>query len=156
MDYVELALCFGIVRRRSQALIVEACRDLGLNYSEYALLLKLNHMEGCSQDELASVLYVDKAAITRVIKGLEAKGYLYREVDSIDRRLRRLYLTEFGHQQEIVIEDIVNQLMGQLAAGFNPNRLHHLTEGFKELSDMMRRDDFEIVLPDREGRNNEK
>lgn len=156
MNYVELALCFGIVRRRSQALIVEACRDLGLNYSEYALLLKLNQMEGCSQDELASLLFVDKAAVTRVIKGLETKGYLYREIDGTDRRLRRLYLTEFGHQQALIVEDIVNQLMGQLAAGFNPNRLHHLTEGFKEIAEMLRRDDFDIVLHDREGRNSEK
>lgn len=156
MNYVELALCFGIVRRRSQALIVEACRDLGLNYSEYALLLKLNQMEGCSQDELASVLFVDKAAVTRVIKGLETKGYLYREIDGTDRRLRRLYLTEFGHQQALIVEDIVNQLMGQLAAGFNPNRLHHLTEGFKEIAEMLRRDDFDIVLHDREGRSSEK
>ena len=41
MDYLDIAHCFGVIRRRSQAFVVEACEKLHLTYSEYALLLKL-------------------------------------------------------------------------------------------------------------------
>ena len=81
MDYLDIAHCFGVIRRRSQAFVVEACEKLHLTYSEYALLLKLYDAEGCSQDDMAGMLYLDKAVVTRVIKTLEGKGFIYREQD---------------------------------------------------------------------------
>ena len=111
MDYLDIAHCFGVIRRRSQAFVVEACEKLHLTYSEYALLLKLYDAEGCSQDDMAGMLYLDKAVVTRVIKTLEGKGFIYREQDDKDRRMKRLYVTEFGKTQEEFIKNIIKHII---------------------------------------------
>ena len=71
MELYDFANYFSVIRRRSQALLVEACSEYKLNYSEFALLLKLYDMEGCSQDAMVEVLSIDKAAVTRILKSLE-------------------------------------------------------------------------------------
>ena len=64
MDYIDIAQCFGIVRRRAQSLIVEACSDLDLTYSEFVLLLKLYDNENCSQDDMANFLDNERGIVS--------------------------------------------------------------------------------------------
>lgn len=47
----------------------------------------------CSQDELATMLKVDKATVTRAMAPLERVGYVVRNTDAEDRRIRRVQLT---------------------------------------------------------------
>ncbi|MDD3366983.1 MAG: MarR family transcriptional regulator, partial [Sphaerochaetaceae bacterium] len=54
-------------------------------------------------DELSSYLYIDKAAITRIIKSLVAKGFVIKKQDLQDRRCNRIFLTEKAKQKQ---EDI--------------------------------------------------
>ena len=117
MDYLSASLYFGIVRRRIQSLVVEASMDMGLTYAEFSVMLVLFD----SQDDMTNYLHVDKAAITRVIKKLESRGYLFRKQDEIDRRLKRLFLTEEGKETEKKIKEIVQKI------------LHYLTEDFSDL-----------------------
>ena len=65
MDYVSIGRCFTILHRRSQAFVTAACARLHLTYSEYVLMIRLYDAEGASQEELASMLYLDKAVVTR-------------------------------------------------------------------------------------------
>ena len=46
--------------------------------------------------ELADALYLDKSTTSRVVDSLERKGYLVRQVDTADRRVKRLEATEKG------------------------------------------------------------
>ena len=46
---------------------------------------------GISQAVLTARLGVDKAAVARVLKSLEEKGYIYRETDPEDKRVKRVY-----------------------------------------------------------------
>ena len=47
-----------------------------------------------SQATLTTRLGVDKAAVTRVLKSLEEKGYVCRETDPEDKRVKRVYPCE--------------------------------------------------------------
>ena len=142
MDYLDIAHCFGVIRRRSQAFVVEACEKLHLTYSEYALLLKLYDAEGCSQDDMAGMLYLDKAVVTRVIKTLEGKGFIYREQDDKDRRMKRLYVTEFGKTQEEFIKNIIKRLVDYMASQMPVDEVQSLMTGFQDLADKMSRADL--------------
>ena len=118
MDYSSMSLSFGIVRRRIQSLVVEALVDLGLTYAEISLLLMLYDREGCNQEDMTALLHVDKAALTRVIKKLETKGFLCRKQDALDRRLKRLYLTDEGKKHESRIKENVNKIIIYLSEGY--------------------------------------
>ena len=100
MDYRNASRWFGILNRRSQAYIVKACEPLDITFSEYVLILNLYDHEGVSQEDMAGLMFVDKAVVARTIKSLEAKGYVRRVQGEQDKRIKRLYTTEKGNEQE--------------------------------------------------------
>ena len=111
MEVYDFANYFSVIRRRSQALLVEACSEYKLNYSEFALLLKLYDMEGCSQDPMVEVLSIDKAAVTRILKSLEEMDLVYRRIDTEDRRIKRIFLTDSGKSMEEKIRNILTKMV---------------------------------------------
>lgn len=145
MDYIDAAQSFSIVRRRTQALVVEACSDLQLTYSEYVLLLRLYDNEGCSQDKMGRDLFLDKAVITRVIKLLEKKEMIYRVSSPTDKRIKMLYLTEKGRSLENYIKGIVRDLISYLAKDMRADRVQILMEGFSELAEKMSNVSYEDI-----------
>ena len=111
MELYDFANYFSVIRRRSQALLVEACSEYKLNYSEFALLLKLYDMEGCSQDAMVEVLSIDKAAVTRILKSLEEMDLVYRRIDTEDRRIKRIFLTDSAKSMEEKIRNILTKMV---------------------------------------------
>ena len=146
MDYLSASLSFGIVRRRIQALVVEASMDLGLTYAEFSMLLLLFDREGCSQDDMTAYLHVDKAAITRVIKKLEERGYLYRQQDSSDRRLKRLYLTGEGRKTEKRIKDIIRRILDYLSEGYSQKETDLIIKCLHDMAQRLGRADAQEVF----------
>ena len=97
MDYSQIRYAFGVLNRRSQAYITDACRPWHIGYSEYVVLEELYRGDGCSQDELSRQLSVDKGLVARCVKSLEEKGYVRRRQDEKDKRFKYIYLTETGN-----------------------------------------------------------
>ena len=98
-EYINIGRWFSVLHRRSQIFVVEACEKLHLTYSEYVMLLRIYDHEGARQDELAAMLYLDKAVVTRTMTMLEKKGLVYREQDARDKRAKHVYLTDYGSSQ---------------------------------------------------------
>lgn len=93
----------AILHRQCQIFTNKALKEFSLTSAEYPSLLALYHREGQTQDELSSYLYIDKAAITRIIKSLVAKGFVIKKQDLQDKRCNRIFLTEKAKQKQ---EDI--------------------------------------------------
>ncbi|MGL6016400.1 MAG: MarR family winged helix-turn-helix transcriptional regulator, partial [Selenomonadaceae bacterium] len=121
MDYINAAHCFDIIERRSQAYIVAACAELGLTYAEYVLLHNLYDHTGSRQDDLAEMLCVDKAAITRTLKLLEGKGLIKRLPGEQDKRVKYVYPSEKGLAQEVFLRRVLQRWLDYLAEGVEYN-----------------------------------
>ncbi len=132
MDYVNIGRWFTILHRRSQLFVTQCCKDTGLSITEYVLLIRIYDAEGLSQEELASVLYLDKAVVTRSLALLEQKGLIRREVDGRDRRVRRVYLTEYARTQEAFFQGIIRAWVQYLAAGINAEEVGATIQGFHD------------------------
>lgn len=131
--YVGIGRGFSILNRRSQLFVTEACEPLGLTYSEYVLLVRIFDAEGARQDELAAMLYLDKAVVTRTVKRLEGKGLVYREPDAKDKRVRHIYLTEAGKAQHAYLANILACWVGYLVEEMDPERVADIVAGLGEL-----------------------
>ena len=60
-------------------------------------VLELLHFEGAlTMQKLAEQMHLSVSTITRVVEGLVKKGYVHREEDAKDRRVRRVRLTGEG------------------------------------------------------------
>jgi MarR family transcriptional regulator, transcriptional regulator for hemolysin len=69
-------------------------RELGLTRSQWWALRALSVCEGCTQSELADFMDVEKPTLGRIIDRLEDKDWVARRLDTTDRRMKRLYLTD--------------------------------------------------------------
>ena len=92
-SYVNAGRWFSILYRRSQQFVVEACQQMGLTFSEFTLLVRIHDTPGVKQDDLAKVLFLDKAVVTRTINALEQKGFIVRSQDKLDKRVKHVYLS---------------------------------------------------------------
>lgn len=89
--------------------------DEKLTSSDVLYLALLYEQDGRTQDEMAEAYTVDRAATTRSLQGLEKKGLVRREVDTFDRRIRRVYLTEKAMQYRTAIRRMADDLADDLA-----------------------------------------
>lgn len=88
------ARVLSLIYRKSRETLVQQYIPFGLAPSEAPFVLTLRHGDGLYQDELSEWVGVDKALTTRVLRSLEAKGFVARMQDEVDSRKRRVYLTE--------------------------------------------------------------
>ena len=132
MDYVNIGRWFTILNRRSQLFVTQCCKDMNITYSEYVLLIRIYDAEGLSQEELASVLFLDKAVVTRSLTLLEQKGLVRREQDTHDRRVKRIFLTEYAKTQKEFCQGIIKSWVKYLASGMDPDEVGTMIQGFHD------------------------
>jgi DNA-binding MarR family transcriptional regulator len=69
---------------------------LGVRIAEHEVLANVASEPGLSQQELAARCFTAKSHVSALVVSLEQRGWLAREVDAADARVRRLYLTRSG------------------------------------------------------------
>ena len=69
-------------------------KGMGLTRSQWWVLLHVFRNDGVSQSELADILEIEKATLGRLIDRLEINGWLRRDSDGADRRVKRIFLTD--------------------------------------------------------------
>ena len=66
----------------------------GLSAGHYAFVLAVSREPGCSQEELARALCLNKSTVARSLAALEGHGYIRREQHPTDKRQLLVYPTE--------------------------------------------------------------
>ena len=146
MDEMEIAKSFAVLQRRTQGYVADAASPLGLTYMEVVLFLHISRMDGESQDSAAENLQVDKAAITRAAKRLEDKGYLYRQQDQRDKRMKRLSLTEMGRTAEPFLRNICTSWVDYLLEGVEDAKRKAFLDVFGHVSGRARNADIDMIV----------
>ncbi|MGI6366941.1 MAG: MarR family winged helix-turn-helix transcriptional regulator [Anaerolineae bacterium] len=93
--------------------------DLGLHRGQPLLLAVLWEREGLMHTELSEYLGVTPATITKMAQRLEQSGFIYREPDSVDQRISRVYLTEQGRAVRQQVDAVFDSLESQMMTGFS-------------------------------------
>lgn len=88
---------------------------------------------------MAEAYTVDRAATTRSLQGLEKKGLVRREVDTFDRRIRRVYLTEKAMQYRTAIRRMADDLADALFEGMSEEEVKAFMEQVEAMGQRARR-----------------
>jgi DNA-binding MarR family transcriptional regulator len=59
-------------------------------------MLELSREPGLSQNGLAARLRLEKSSVSRIVTGLEKRGWVLRRRDTSDTRIVHVYLTDDG------------------------------------------------------------
>jgi DNA-binding MarR family transcriptional regulator len=112
-----MELVMGIafkLRREADAVF----RTEGLTYPQYGVLLALAGREGLSQREVAEIVETDTTTVRVICDGLEAKAYLERRPDPLDRRVNRLAITSVGGEALARASAAIQPAMARILAAF--------------------------------------
>lgn len=91
-----------IINRIGKSLIYiidqELRKKVGVTFGQWKVIIILaNNDNGLTQKEIADKLVLEGPTIIPIIDKLEKDGFVIREVDTKDRRINRIYLTEKSH-----------------------------------------------------------
>ena len=101
MDYQKLHLLFRCNKEFSH----EKIRLHELSDTECMICSYIYSHENCSQDDVAVALKTDKTTVGKALTALEKKGCVARLRDESDKRVKRLLLTDMGHDR---ISELIN------------------------------------------------
>jgi len=71
-----------------------ALAPLGITRSQWWVLAFISRKDGLPQVQLANELDVGKVAVGALIDRLETSGFVIRQADPVDRRIKRVYVTK--------------------------------------------------------------
>ena len=115
--------------------------DVEITASVLLYLSQLYNRDGLTQEEMAAVITVDKAATTRTIQGMEKKGLVRREAHEENYRAKRVYLTDKAKNAEPRIRelqkkwvDFITQDMTQKEAEVFAAQLKKMSQRAKEIN----------------------
>jgi len=86
-------------------LVQKAFGENGLDLSkeQWSVLKRLKVDDGQPQNDLAFITHRDKTSMTRLVNSMESKNLVVRKSDENDRRVNRIFLTDYGKE---VIEKV--------------------------------------------------
>lgn len=81
--------------------------------------------------EVAEALKVTRPTATRLVDGLEERGWIRRQPDPHDRRKVRLYATESGQQVVQAVQEVVHRYIAARLEGLSEEDLRALYQGLR-------------------------
>jgi MarR family transcriptional regulator, organic hydroperoxide resistance regulator len=115
-DDVDDAMAVAMLResvlaaRRAARNAAEVLGPEGYTLDEWLVLDVLGDGDGLTMSQLREAVLADKATLGRRVDDLLTKALVYREVDSFDRRVIRVFLSSRGR-------DVLTRLTARLAQG---------------------------------------
>ena len=131
----------SVLMRQLNLFFCHELSDVEITASELMYLSQLYNRDGLTQEEMAAVITVDKAATTRTIQGMEKKGLVRREAHEENYRAKRVYLTDKAKNAEPRIRelqkkwvDFITQDMTQKEAEVFAAQLKKMAQRAKEIN----------------------
>ncbi|MFZ6675815.1 MarR family winged helix-turn-helix transcriptional regulator [Undibacterium sp. Xuan67W] len=107
--------------------------DLGITHAQASVIMMLAIGRCSTAAELARDLFIDAAAMKRMLDRLVAKEILARTPDANDKRLLKLVLTEQGRALAECLPPIYNRNLDIAFTGFSPEEIGFLRSLLKKL-----------------------
>ncbi|MHC5218323.1 MarR family winged helix-turn-helix transcriptional regulator [Enterococcus sp. LJL128] len=115
-----------------QSYVGEHLRTLQLNSLQARSLTYVYKHPATIQRGLANYLGKKQATVTNILKILEEKQLIYREIPKENERQKNIFLTEQGKQMVIKIEEIFQHLNEELCSTFSEEEHHLFLEQLKK------------------------
>ena len=124
---IDLSIAY-LVGRLSRAIIKRLSKkfqDAGIDvsYEQWSILVHLYRQDGQTQQALARIAVKDKAAITRLLNGLEKKNIVLRIPDRNDKRSNLVYLTNKAKELKPHLVGFVEEMLDEAEQGIAPDEM---------------------------------
>lgn len=113
------------VSRMRRTFFDQALKPLGITRAQWWALGNISRHadDGMIQTELANILETGKVSVGGLIDRLEEAGLVYRQADKVDRRTKRIFITDKGFDMLDHIAVVGESLDKQLFKGISDEEL---------------------------------
>ena len=119
-------------------LLREFTRATGISGAQFEVVRELALVDGRSTvSALARDLDVDRAAVSRLITGLQRRGLVSRESDERDRRRQPVVLTEEGRRLALAFHAKAHESESALTAGLDPESIETTMRVLRTIRDSL-------------------
>jgi len=119
-------------------------KSIGLTRSQWRVLLHLLRSDGRTQTELADLVQIEKAPLGRMLDKLERAGWIYRQLDEKDRRIRRVFiaarLEPYVPVLREISRDVVREAFDALSEDESDQLVRSLAKVKSQLADALPED----------------
>lgn len=115
--------------------IHEELKKIDINEMQARTINYISTYSGTIQKKLAEYLGKQNATITNILKTLEKKGYIKREIPEGNEREKRLYITDEGKEVVVAIQDIFSRLESIMMDSLNDIEINNLKNELKKISE---------------------
>ncbi|MBD3750295.1 MAG: MarR family transcriptional regulator [Sphingobacteriales bacterium] len=141
--------------KKYMSVFSEITQDIPLERYHYVLVLVDKHRETLSQKALAEILQVDKSFMVNMINYLTENGFVYREINSDDRRQQFIKLTPKAKEHLPHIHQSFKELNQKAFNNLSPEKINTFFEIINTLQNNLTRiSNHEINLDFQRRKNN--
>jgi len=109
-------------------------REMGLSSAQWRLLVNLARQERMTQAGLADLLDVEPISVSRLVDRMEAAGWVARETDPRDRRVRLIVPTPKARLAHEDIRAIADEVYDEALNGLSATERDTLVKGLSAIS----------------------
>jgi DNA-binding MarR family transcriptional regulator len=130
------------VSRVRRTVIDQVMRPYGITRSQWSVLSALSRggNNGMMQVDLARLLEMGKVTVGGLVDRLEASGHVVRQADKLDRRAKRVFITEQGFEVIRLMIAVSGKMNRRMLKGLTPleietveRALLHVKANLKEM-----------------------
>jgi DNA-binding MarR family transcriptional regulator len=111
------------VSRLRRMMFDRALAPLGITRSQWWVLAFISRKDGLPQTQLANELDVGKVGVGALIDRLESSGFVLRQADPVDRRVKRVFVTKQARGFLEKLRKETDKFNAQIAEGIDRKQL---------------------------------
>ncbi|GAB4238836.1 MAG: MarR family transcriptional regulator [Ekhidna sp.] len=132
VDYNIKGLWHGISRMYNQY-----GAEFDITASTGFVLLNIDVENGTPATKIAPLLGMESRSLTRMLKAMEEKGWVYREKDPVDGRSVRIFLSELGKEKRELSRKAVREFNNQVLERIPQEKLKAFFSVINEVNEIV-------------------
>ncbi len=112
MNRLNAYVCFNMraAMKKIDRLFSNKLEDIGISIPQSFILFCLQEENGLTLKEIGSRTLIDSSSMTVLVDKLEKDELVKRQLDSLDRRAIRVFITEAGMEMAEKISSVISNL----------------------------------------------
>jgi MarR family transcriptional regulator, organic hydroperoxide resistance regulator len=110
----------------------------GIRMSQFDIMANLMYEPGMTQQRLAEKIFVGRSNLSMALPDLESIGWVRRDADAEDRRVRRLYLTDAGEAITRIALNEECKLLDEMMEALSEDECNKVGEYMRRLGDRLK------------------
>ena len=98
------------------------------------VLINIDENEGTSPAKIAPLIGIEQTSLSRLLRSMEKKGFIYRKGDQVDKRVVKLFLTEKGLEKRKIARKTVKNFNSFLLNSVDKEKLAVFFDVIKEIN----------------------